>query len=51
MTPQWKNERIEAWTLEDGTLIVKTRVTLDKAEKTGISYTIDTLPLAKKQVA
>ncbi len=26
MQPEWANDRIQAWTLEDGTLVIRSRI-------------------------
>jgi hypothetical protein len=50
MIAQWKNDQCEAWTLDDGTLVVRTQVQ-DSREKAGFYYIVDTLPPIKAEAA
>lgn len=54
MNPMWANDRITAWTLEDGTLVVKTRVE-DKDHKVQSEFDhyfiVDTLSAVKAEAA
>ena len=45
MTKKWKNDFVEAWTLEDGTLVVKRKVMSPESEPEFDHYfLVDTLP-------
>jgi hypothetical protein len=50
MIAQWKNDCCEAWTLDDGTLVVRIRV-LDNREEAGFYYEVNTLPPIKAEAA
>lgn len=43
MTPKWKNDLVEAWTLDDGTLIVRTKIETP-TDGHDFYYKVDTLP-------
>ena len=43
MKPEWKNEHVEAWRLDDGTLVVRRRIN-EPREGFDHYFLIDTLP-------
>ena len=48
MEIKWKNDHQEAWVLEDGTLIVKSKVPIPM-DGHDFHYQVDTLPLSESE--